>query len=327
MPAIALIALVLFIFLFVLLTYPFLHESGHALIGLLFGQSLTDFTINLLKWDAHVGMVGSLTPPQEAVQSLAGTFLPLLVWFVFISLVPRKAVFSLEVLKLLSSMLVLNTLLSWIVIPVLYLIGNAPASDDVTRFLRYSQMHPWLLMFTALLIYVRGWAYFLSRINGLRNEFFLFRTQDRETLTAGAHKLLPVMGGILALVILSTAVLNRSAAQSPQGQLSAPAGFLSVAEIDLSGRPYGEETLAEFNVDDPTYIGVFVIIQEINTAYFDLSVIGPDGYRSTIIHGEGYNASRDGGLWEDYLGPGTYQIVLTSHLSPGTVTVYWKSDR
>jgi hypothetical protein len=321
------ILLLLFLLAFVLFIYAFLHEGGHALAGILFGQSLTDFTIDLLKWDAHVGMAGGLTSPQEAVQSVAGTVLPLLVWFVFTGLVPRKAVFSLEVLKLISAMLVLNTLLPWIFIPVLYLSGNAPPSDDVTRFLRYSQMSPWLLMFSALLIYIRGWAFFLSRIDGLRNEFFLFRTLDRETLTAGARRVLTVIGSILVLVLLSTAVLSRVAGQNPRDRLSVPAGFHLVAEIDLSAHPYEQETLAEFAVDEPTYVGVYVIIREINTTYFDLSVIGPNGYRSTVIHGEGYNARRDGGLWEDYLEGGTYQIVLTSHQSPGTVSVYWKPDK
>jgi hypothetical protein len=248
----------LFLLAFVLFLYAFLHESGHALAGIFFGQSLTDFTINLLKWDARVGMAGGLTPPQEAIQSIAGTLLPLLVWFVFIVLTPRKAMLGLEVLKLLSSMLVLNTLLPWIVIPVLYPFGSAPASDDVTRFLRYSQMSPWLLIFAALLIYIRGWAFFLSRIDGLRNEFVLFRTLDGGAFTASMRRVLPVLGGILTLVLLSTAALSDLAGQNPQDRPSVPGGFVSVAEIDLSARPY-------------------------------------DGY------------------------------VLTSHRSPGTLSVYWRS--
>lgn len=70
--------------------------------------------------------------------------------------------------------------------------------------------------------------------------------------------------------------------------------------------------------------GVFVVIREINTTYFDLSVTGTDGYSSVVIHGEGYNAIQDGGLWEENLPAGTYQVVLTSHQSPGTVSVYIK---
>jgi hypothetical protein len=234
-------------------------------------------------------------------------------------------VFSLEVLKLLGSMIVLNTLLPWIVIPVLYLLGSAPPSDDVTHFLRYSEMLPALLSFTALLIYIRGWAYFLSRIDGIRNEFFLFRTLDREALTASTHKILPILVGLLGLVIVSTALFSRLAGQNPRDRLAVPSGFLSAAEIDLSARPYARHTLAEFQLDEPAFAGVFVVIDEINTTYFDLSVLGPDGYHSTVLHGEGYRVARDGGLWEDQLAPGAYRIVLTSHQSPGTVSIYLTS--
>ncbi|RPJ18496.1 MAG: hypothetical protein EHM33_31950, partial [Chloroflexi bacterium] len=103
--------LLLFVFTFVLFTYTFLHESGHALTGLLFDQTLTEFNVNFLNFDAHVRMTGNLSQSESAIQSVAGAGLPLLIWFVFISLLPRKASFNLEVLKFLGSMLVLNTLL------------------------------------------------------------------------------------------------------------------------------------------------------------------------------------------------------------------------
>jgi hypothetical protein len=69
-------------------------------------------------------------------------------------------------------------------------------------------------------------------------------------------------------------------------------------------------------------VGVFIAVRDINTPNFDLSVTGPDGFSSTILHGEGYRADRDRGLWEENLQPGTYQIVLTSHRSPGRISVY-----
>lgn len=34
---------------------------------------------------------------------------------------------------------------------------------------------------------------------------------------------------------------------------------------------------------------------------FDLGVTGPDGYRSTVLHGECCNSFEDGGLWEQNL--------------------------
>ena len=138
-----LITLALFVFLFVFFLYTFLHEAGHALAGWLFGQSLTEFDVSFWDLSAHVGLTGAdLTLAQLAFQSAAGTLLPLLIWIVFISLVPRKSNFTMETMKLLSSMVVVNTLLTWIFIPILFMLGKAP-SDDVTNFLIYSQMPPY----------------------------------------------------------------------------------------------------------------------------------------------------------------------------------------
>ena len=72
------------------------------------------------------------------------------------------------------------------------------------------------------------------------------------------------------------------------------------------------------------FTAVFIVVENINTTFFDLSVNGPDGYREIVLHGEGYRSKRDGGLWQEILPPGTYQLVLTSNESPGTVSLYWK---
>jgi len=78
-------------------------------------------------------------------------------------------------------------------------------------------------------------------------------------------------------------------------------------------------------LDESTTVGIFIIVKEINTTYFDLSVTGADGYSSAVLQGEGYNAFQDGGLWEENLPAGIYHLVLTSHQSPGTVSVYTKT--
>jgi hypothetical protein len=97
-----------------------------------------------------------------------------------------------------------------------------------------------------------------------------------------------------------------------------------VAEIDLSARSYSAETLAQFELKEPANVGVFVIVRGINTTYFDLSVIGPDGYSSTVLRGEVYSAYQDSVSWKEELHAGTYRVVLTSDQSPGTASVYLK---
>ena len=324
-PTLLLVVLLFFVFLFVFFIYTFLHEGGHALTGLLFGQSLTEFDVSFWDLSAHVGMTnGDLTQSQLAIRSVAGAGLPFLIWVIFINLVPRKSSFTLELLKLLSSMAVINTLLVWIILPLLFLFDKAP-SDDVTYFLRYSQMPPLLLAGVATALYIVGWILFLSKINGLRNEFLLLSTTNLETLTAGLRKMVPVMASLMAFCVILVFTLNSFAAKNPLDRFSPPQGFVPVSQIDLSARAYPSETLTQFTLEKSAYVGVFIAVRDINTTYFDLSVIGPDDYSSTVLHGEGYNAAQDGGLWEQNLPPGAYRLVLTSHPSPGVVSIYWKT--
>jgi hypothetical protein len=318
------VLLILFVSVFVFFLYTFLHELGHALAGWFFGQSLTEFDASFWDLSAHVSLAGGhLTQMELAIQSAAGVLLPLLVWAIFISLVPRKGGFVLETLKLIASMAVINTLLAWIILPGLFLIGKAP-SDDVTNFLNYSQMPPLLLSFTALVLYANCWMFFLSRIDGFRNELLMFRTPEINRLDRSAKKTIAVMAGIMASCAFLVIAFNMQAAGNRSGRFSPPQGYAKAAEIDLSHRPYSSESVARFTLEQPSSAGVFIVVNNIDTTYFDLSVAGPDGARSTVLHGEGYSASQDGGLWEKMLQPGIYKVVLTSNQSSGTASIYLK---
>ena len=316
------VLLTLFVTIFVFFTYTFLHEAGHAIAGWLFGQSLTEFDASFWDLSAHVSLSGgALTQMQLAIQSAAGVLLPLVIWAIFISLVPHKGSFILEILKLISSMVVVNTLLAWIVLPILFLFGRAP-SDDVTNFLNFSQMPPLLLSFTALVLYANCWLFFLSRIDGFRNELLMFSTTKINKLDGGTRTTVGVMTGIMAVCAILVFTLNLQAAGNLSARFSPPQGFARVVEIDLSARPYSSEIVARFTLDETSSAGVFIVVRNIDTTYFDLSVAGPDGSHSTVLHGEGYSASKDGGSWEKNLPSGTYRLVLTSAPSPGTATVY-----
>lgn len=129
----------------------------------------------------------------------------------------------------------------------------------------------------------------------------------------------------MALCVITAFALNGLADRNSFNTFSPPQGFTPIAQLDLSKQPYPSVTLTQFTLDEPTTVGVFIIVKEINTTYFDLSVTGADGYSSIVLHGEGYNAFQDGGLWEENLPAGTYQVVLTSHQSPGIVSVYMKT--
>ena len=313
-----------FVFIFVFFFYTFLHEAGHALVGSLFGQSLTEFDVSFWDLSAHVGLTGTdLTQTQLALRSAAGALLPLLIWAIFISLVPRKGNFTVEVLKLTSSMVVINILLVWIILPVLFIFARAP-SDDVTNFLSYSRMPPLLLSLTALIFYAGGWILFLSKIDRFKSEFLIFRTANPGSLR-DCTRTIPVLTGIMVFCAVLALAINTSAAKNPSARLSVPQDFTPVAQVDLSSRPYSSEMITRFTLDKRSYVRVFIIIRNIDTTFFDLSVTGQDEYRDVVLHGEGYRASEDGGLWEKSLPPGTYDLVLTSHQSPGTASIYMRT--
>jgi hypothetical protein len=154
----------------------------------------------------------------------------------------------------------------------------------------------------------------------------LFRTTNPNLLLVGARQTIPGIASIMMVCLIIVFTLNTSASKNLLNKFSPPQDFERVAQIDLSTRAYPSEMLTEFHLEAQTYVGVFVSIHNIDTTYFDLSVIGPDDFNSTVVHGEGYKAFQDGGLWEENLLPGTYRVVLTSHQSPGTVEVYLQID-
>ena len=210
---------------------------------MLFGQTLTALKVNFLTLSAHVGLVGELTQAQHAWQSIAGVALPLVIWLIFISCVPRRSTLIVEMLKCIATVAVLSTLLAWMVLPVLYRLGQAP-SDDVSNFLGYSRMEPGLLSLLALVIYIVGWLWFFHRIQGVRSEIALFSTADGNVVHAGLRLPLALMTGIL--IACSSLIVVLSNALNP---LAPPQGFQPIAQLDLASRARTAETLWQFALD------------------------------------------------------------------------------
>jgi len=152
----------------------------------------------------------------------------------------------------------------------------------------------------------------------------LFRTANLEMVIAEARTTISIMASVMIVALVLVVALNTLASPNSLDKFSPPQDFEPIAKIDLSARAYSAETLTEFSLENSTYVGVFIAVQNINTTYFDLSVTGPNEFHSVVLHGEGYNAFQDGGLWEKNLSAGTYQLVLTSYQNPGLVSVYLK---
>jgi hypothetical protein len=187
----------------------------------------------------------------------------------------------------------------------------------VSNFLGYSRLEPVLLSLMALVIYSGGWLWFLGRIQGVRSEIALFSTTDGPAVYAGLRLPLALMTGLL--IAGSGLIVGLSSTLNP---LAPPQGFQPVAQLDLAGRAHTDETLWQFALDRPTVVGVYAVVQGIDTTYFDLRLTGSGGLDAVILHGEDYTADQDRATWSRALPPGQYRLVATAHQTPGQVSVY-----
>jgi hypothetical protein len=139
-------------------SFPAVRVKLFLLLFLALFVALLYTTLHFFDLGAHISLLGELTPAQRALQTAAGVSSPLLVWVLFIYVVPRRAGLAVELLKSVASMATLSTLLAWIILPFFHASGSAPSDDSIN-----------FLSVTALRLYAGGWALFLARIRGLRD--------------------------------------------------------------------------------------------------------------------------------------------------------------
>lgn len=126
----------------VLFLYTLLHELGHMIVMLSAGATVTSFSI----FTAHVSAAGGdYTTLSSLWLHANGAILPMMTAFVYM-LVYRKDCRK-SFYRMFSFFVVLiptASMLAWVILPFLFLQGNAPAKDDVTHFLNVfsDQFHP-----------------------------------------------------------------------------------------------------------------------------------------------------------------------------------------
>jgi hypothetical protein len=311
----------LFLCLAILSLYVFLHEGGHALAVVVQDGQLTEFDLNPL--NAHVNFYGNLTPSGRAVMNISGASLPLLVWFAWMLAMRRRDNPAVESVKLVAMMGVLNTLLVWMIIPFLYLGGNAPAGDDVTHFLDNSGMHPLMLAAGALLVYILGWLLYSRRSVGLVKTFFLMR--DPAPWEPGHVRAPIIWGGLIMILVWGTAIALKTGLPGAAAQIvEPPAGYVRAAHIDLNTGDFDDFELAHFTLSSPGGPGIFLEIHDIDTSFFEVRLVGSNAYEKVILRGEGYSTTLDTARLDPdpTLPAGEYELLLTSRQSPGTLTIY-----
>lgn len=142
---------ILFI-LSILVLYVILHEAGHCIAVIACGGTVTEFSI----LTAHMSYIGGegFSGAQNMWINVNGMLFPLILSFVYMLFYKKDSTNSIYRIVSAAAIIPIGSLVAWVVVPLLYLSGSAPADDDCTKFLyNFSVYHsPFIVTICALLL-------------------------------------------------------------------------------------------------------------------------------------------------------------------------------
>lgn len=317
-------AVLAFVALFVLAAYTVLHEGGHALLGLLFGGTITRFDVSFWDLTANVGLEGEFTAAEQALISVAGVGLPCLVWSAMLLASPREVSPLLSWLRTVGSLAVINSLLAWIVLPLLYLQGHA-LGDDSINFLRYTNAPPLLASAAALTVYLSAWALFFRRAGSPRA---LLTNLPREAAYMLAPASVSSLRGLLAVGVVGAALAGATSLYLARtNPLALPPGYSPAGTVDLSQRAYADEVVHRFTLEREATANLLFVLQNVTSGPMEIVMTGPAGYHAAFLRlpnseeviGRATVHPRDLRLPK-----GDYEIRFTFPRVPGKITIATK---
>ena len=161
--------------LLILFLYILIHETGNLIVMLCAGDRITSFSI----LSAHVsGEGGSYTDTSDLWLHANGAFLPVLVSYIWMLLYRQDTENSFyRIFSWFVCLVPASSLLAWVYIPFLWMKGNAPAGDDVTKCLfNFSQSHHPLLVSLGAIILIAVSAVLAIRKQVVKNMFEAVRS-------------------------------------------------------------------------------------------------------------------------------------------------------
>lgn len=130
--------------------YVVLHKGGHALVAVLCGARVTSFSVAAASMSYQGGRFTALT---LSLFHAAGVLLPVLAAVVYMLTYWRQ---TKSVCYCIVSFMVLlmpmGSILAWVIVPVLSLMGSAPRDDDAAKFIDSSGLSPWAVLLGAVLL-------------------------------------------------------------------------------------------------------------------------------------------------------------------------------
>jgi hypothetical protein len=302
--------------------YTLVHEGGHALAGIAAGGQLQQINLNFFQ-GPHVNLSGSFTQGQDALKSIAGPLLPVVLLIALLAVTPRRASWMVECLKFLSTVLVSGSLLPGIVIPWLFLAGRAPLGDDITSFLELSKISPPLVSLGFALVIAAAVSVYLVRSEGRQAVRRIYRFTPEDTFSNNSVLAMRVSAAFLAAgLVVATLTGSFQADGYGASARSIPDEYSLAVEQNLSGSAFEAEPVATFSLTEPALVGILIQARQVRAGYLDLTLVKPGNDQLTLFHAEEYSASNDQMKWEDSLPSGEYQLLLTSRDARGEVRVY-----
>jgi len=159
--------------LLMLVIYIVMHESGHAMVILLAGSKITEFSII----HARVSFEGgSYTPFMTMWREVNGALFPLLISFVYM-IFYRKDIRN-GFYRIFSFVFCVSEIMStivWVIIPFLYMNGYDDKGEDVVKFLdvfvRYHDAR-FISICALMIMIIGGLLIYKKRIIHSAIEFF-----------------------------------------------------------------------------------------------------------------------------------------------------------
>ena len=139
------ICVLLFIFIWFFM-YAFLHEAGHALVGIAYGGTIESFVF--WNFNAHVHIVGAnYSQIGKPLMNVAGILLPILLSVVAIGFYNPKIKFAGYHLCCFTAILslVFGAFAGWVIIPIRSLFTLSVMHEDMVRFSYNAGFHPILV--------------------------------------------------------------------------------------------------------------------------------------------------------------------------------------
>lgn len=131
--------------------YIVLHEGGHALIAVLCGARITEFSVT----GAYMRYEGGIfTAAALSLFHIAGMLLPALAAILYmLAYRSRGKGLFYRIFSLIFLLMPVCSILAWVIVPVLSLLNRAPQSDDAAKFLASSGLNPWAVLSGAAILF------------------------------------------------------------------------------------------------------------------------------------------------------------------------------